>query len=489
MNMDKNKKKKQAKQAFPVVSKPKYPKPIAGERIRQVLAAASSIIAILLIAFFMSLDISGILKFIISVIVLGANGRLLIYLLNLEGDMGLILVRLGGGKEKIEDLGHRYGKYWNDLSDIGLVMGFGLSSRFAFKHISRKTFTIGVLVFLALVFLLLPNSATITFSLIQIPLESVQAASGMAWLAFVTLGVVLLFGVVGFAMLGILANALSILASIVSYLMGNATALATSAPGVYPVLPYFTIPLFEGLIALLVLMVVHEGSHGIAAVVSKIRVKSTGLITFGFIPVGAFVDIDEKQLDERKDVENARVSVAGSAANMIVALMFFIPTAFLLMSLPAFQQPLLKVTNVIKNIDAIGAPIEIGTLIYAVNGVPVNSSRQYVDMLENMTANSTIILATDKGESMTKLIADGMPGFVVAQPLKPDFEFIRPIFTTLGLITILNLLIGIINLLPLPSFDGHRLFKIIFKDQRIVNAFMIIILAAFLMNIVPWIWQ
>jgi len=368
-------------------------------------------------------------------------------------------------------------------------LGFGLSSKFAFKHVSWGTFIKGMILFLMLAFIVLPNSAGITLSVINIPYESLQTSSNVTWLSFVALAVILIFGVVGFAMLGILANALSILSDIISFLAGNATALASSSPGVYPVLPYFTIPLVEGLIALFVLLVVHEGSHGISAIMSKIKVRSTGIITFGFVPVGAFVDIDEKQLDESKDIENARVSVAGSAANLFVSMLFFIPTILLILSLPSFQQPTLVVSSVAKAINVTGAPITLGTEIYALNGIPVNSSLQYVGLLENMTENTTISLSTSNGESTTALVADSMPGFIVVQPFKEDSLWVRPVFATLGLITVLNLLVGIINLLPIPSFDGHRLFKIAFKRKQIVNFITALVILSFLMNIVPWIWQ
>jgi membrane-associated protease RseP (regulator of RpoE activity) len=468
--------------------KPEYPNLLKGQNTRKIIAVLSCLLTIFGVYLAVSSQINGVLKFFASVVVLGINGAILTYLLNLEGESGLIIIKLKEGNKAIENLAHKFGKYWNTATDIGLVLGFGLSSKLAFRHISWKTFVLGLSFFVVLIIVLIYSTA-ITLSLIQIPLESIVSSSKASLASLVAFALLLLFGVVGFAIFGILSNAFNIVASIVAYLAGNASALAASSPGVYPVLPYFTIPLFEGLIALLVLMFVHEGSHGIAAIIAKIKVRSTGIITFGFVPVGAFVDIDEKQLDETRDIDNARVSVAGSTANMFVALLFFIPTILLMVSLPNFQQPVLTVSSVLKNISYSGMPIQVGTNISSINGIQVNTTSQYLDVIENMTANSTIVLMTDNGESTTQLISDGMPGFVVAQPFKKEFSFIRPIFATLGLITVLNLLVGIVNLMPIPSFDGHRLFKIIFKKKTVVNIIAGIIVFAFLMNIVPWIWQ
>ena len=469
-----------------------YPEILKDSKNRVGLSIIACLIAIGLIAFLVSSGTNGMLKFILSMIILGINGVALKYLLGMEGEFGLLLFRLKNGDKGIEKLWKIFGKYWNNLTDIGLVMGFGLTSKLGFKHINNKNFGIGVICILFSV-VVLGFSGVIAISLMNIPLESlmqnIRSASSIPYLSYISLAITIVFGVVGFAIFSIVMNAGQILASIVAYLLGDTTALAASSPGVYPVLPYFTIPLFEGLIAMLVLMVVHEGSHGISALISKIKLKSTGLITLGFIPVGAFVDIDEKQLDKGKKIDNARVSVAGSAANMFVAFIFFIPTIAMLLAMPAFQEQVITVTGTIKNLTYTGDALPIGTKIYFINGTQISNVSQYSDLMDSFKSGEAIMLSTDKGTTETKLIIDGQPGFSVAQPLKSEFWYLKPIYATLGLITVLNLLVGIINLLPLPAFDGHRLFKLIFKKEKVVTAITAIIVVAFLMNIVPWIWQ
>lgn len=65
-------------------------------------------------------------------------------------------------------------------------------------------------------------------------------------------------------------------------------------PGAYVLLPGINpyLPLFYGWVALVVALVVHEGMHGVVARNLKFRVKSSGLLFFLAIPVGAFVDVD-----------------------------------------------------------------------------------------------------------------------------------------------------------------------------------------------------
>ena len=84
-------------------------------------------------------------------------------------------------------------------------------------------------------------------------------------------------------------------------------------PGINPV-----IPIFYGWLALVVAVAVHEGAHGIAARSLGFRVKSSGLLFFLIIPIGAFVDVDEKQIEKAKPRSSARVMAAGVGGNVVV---------------------------------------------------------------------------------------------------------------------------------------------------------------------------
>jgi len=75
----------------------------------------------------------------------------------------------------------------------------------------------------------------------------------------------------------------------------------SNMPGVAPMLPSVNsegeigisvpgydifVPLVYAVIALAVLLFSHEFAHGVLARVHRVRVKSTGLLTFGIIPSG-----------------------------------------------------------------------------------------------------------------------------------------------------------------------------------------------------------
>jgi membrane-associated protease RseP (regulator of RpoE activity) len=87
---------------------------------------------------------------------------------------------------------------------------------------------------------------------------------------------------------------------------------ALAIPGVNPV-----IPIGYGIFALLVALVIHEGGHGVMCRFSKLRVKSLGLLFF-VVPIGAFVEPDEAELQGASLREKLRMFAAGPGPNMVL---------------------------------------------------------------------------------------------------------------------------------------------------------------------------
>jgi hypothetical protein len=105
------------------------------------------------------------------------------------------------------------------------------------------------------------------------------------------------------------------------------------APPVMPLIPYFPqifgveslMPPFYAtyfILALLVVAIVHEFSHGIYMNLFKTKIKSTGFAFLGPI-LGAFVEEDKKQFYKKKNFEQMVVLGAGVFANILFALIFF----------------------------------------------------------------------------------------------------------------------------------------------------------------------
>jgi membrane-associated protease RseP (regulator of RpoE activity) len=105
------------------------------------------------------------------------------------------------------------------------------------------------------------------------------------------------------------------------------------APPIAPVIPYF--PKLFGLqsffppfyftyfiVALAIVAIVHEFSHGIFMKLFKIRIKSTGLVFLGPI-LGAFVEEDRRNFEKKSNLEQMSVLGAGVFANTLFALVFY----------------------------------------------------------------------------------------------------------------------------------------------------------------------
>ncbi len=88
------------------------------------------------------------------------------------------------------------------------------------------------------------------------------------------------------------------------------------------------VPLFGGLVALFISVVVHEFSHGLVAAAHKIRLKNTGFVMFGPLP-GAFVEPDEKELRNASTGAQLAVYAAGPFSNILLTIVVIILFGFL----------------------------------------------------------------------------------------------------------------------------------------------------------------
>jgi len=138
--------------------------------------------------------------------------------------------------------------------------------------------------------------------------------------------------IVGFALMAIMIFLL--VQTVYTYITFPQISDVIKAPPVMPLIPYFPqifgveslLPPFYFayfLIALLVVAVVHEFSHGIYMSLFKTKIKSTGFAFLGPI-LGAFVEEDKNQFYKKKNFEQMVVLGAGVFANILFALIFFV---------------------------------------------------------------------------------------------------------------------------------------------------------------------
>jgi membrane-associated protease RseP (regulator of RpoE activity) len=187
-------------------------------------------------------------------------------------------------------------------------------------------------------------------------------------------------------------------------------------PGVNPI-----IPLWYGIAALAVAIIIHEGAHGILAMVGRLKVRSLGLVFF-IVPIGAFVEPDEDQLKETDKMTRSRLAAAGPATNIIFALACaFIFSYGFIGSLVPVEDGLI-VTGVVEDSPASNTNISAGDIIIYIEGmhngthIPGVNVRNYDDFhsfMEKTHVNDTVEI----------LIYNGRETFRINLTLADKFEF------------------------------------------------------------------
>ncbi len=356
-------------------------------------------------------DIPGLWKFFLVFIEMLAVSQIFIKRYKLPSELGLVLIKSKRGIDLIDKIS-KSGKIFDFLSDVGNSIAYGLLSLVITRKNTTPVKLVLGLVILAVVSLLVAPTAWFLLSgLMGVggadgdSVKSISNDSGLISLP-VVLGLLFIGGLFLFILFGIVYYGAVVLSRVINYLAFGNTEILTTEPGGTFLLPGVNLPLFEGIIALTIVMIVHEGAHAILARIGKVPIESSGIVLFGIIPVGAFVEPDEQKLSKTDQVRQTRVLVAGATSNLLTSCLVF-------------------------------------ALFFAFA----------------WTAN----------------------GFGLGQN-----EAVMFVKTTLMLTFALNFIVGAVNLLPLPVFDGYRIIETNIKNKLVVRAIMYVALIFFALNFLPW---
>ncbi|HSD05487.1 MAG TPA: site-2 protease family protein [Nitrosopumilaceae archaeon] len=237
-----------------------------------------------------------------------------------------------------------------------------------------------------------------------------------------------------------------------------------------------------------IVLVIHEGAHGIVATLEKIKIKTGGFAVFIALFAG-FVEPDEEEFAKAKKISKLRVIGAGATSNVlfsfiIAGLLIFNPAFALLMPEPIrdvfYKDPLgVPILSVTEGSGAAMAGLLKDDIITAINGVSVIQPQDFakVKLAPGETAIVTLIR---KGETMqipviTKAAPDdpqkGLLGitrgtFPAYQPTVPYYIPWSPeVFMFLLWLWMLSFFIGIFNMLPLPILDGGKFIQSIIEKK------------------------
>ena len=155
------------------------------------------------------------------------------------------------------------------------------------------------------------------------------------WRIFWNIGIFVSFGFTIYGLYFFLTNIINLI-----FAPSIENAIVPLIPGVTIDLPIF----LYLLLPLLLIMTTHEFAHGISAAIDGVEIKSTGILGVGvfyLVGFGAFVEVDERELNSTKFHRNTRlrIAAAGTYVNAIAAaIALLLLLLFPLLISPLFSQ-------------------------------------------------------------------------------------------------------------------------------------------------------
>ena len=243
------------------------------------------------------------------------------------------------------------------------------------------------------------------------------------------------------------------------------------------------VPFFYGLVALATVLIVHEFSHGIQAVCEKIPIKSIGLLLFAILP-GAFVEPDEDELKKAKNPSRLRVYAAGSVANITLALIAILIVSACSGAIPHyFAEDGIAIDRVVSDSPSEGI-LKGGMVLEAIDNQKINDSQSYSKIVSSFKPGDNVTVQTDQGNYSVVLGKNpnndsvGFFGIQCVKHFKLMDDSLGPIpwllFELLDLfewIFMLNLGIGLFNLLPIKPLDGGHMLEILLSYKLSENQY------------------
>jgi len=288
-------------------------------------------------------------------------------------------------------------------------------------------------------------------------LERIGGRFRRGWLAFFDIGAAMGIGLVVFVIYSFINNAVGLFRHSSS---AGPTYLIIPLPGLtigWDIFPYI-------LLAIAVLLIPHEVAHGIASVLDKVPLKSSGVFMAVFLP-GGFVEIDEENLAKRKARTKLRVFAAGSFTNVAT-------WALVLVLLVALYQPAptgVLVTGFTNGSPARTAGLPQWSIITQVNNSATPDVQHLGSYLGSLTpgtnvtvhfSNPSQTLKVTTGKSDTNS-SRAILGVQTANYVPLRYQFLPVVssyqlLTAFGWMQLILLGVALVNMLPLFPFDGDR---------------------------------
>ena len=258
------------------------------------------------------------------------------------------------------------------------------------------------------------------------------------------------------------------------------------------------------LLSIPIVLVMHEGAHGIVAALEKIKIKTGGFAIFIALFAG-FVEPDEENFDKAKKISKLRVIGAGATSNV----MFAIVLGAILLTNPIFGMVLegiplfgevisntfyelpqgVLILSIIENSGAEQAGLLANDIITSINGIQIKSPIDFPSLSPGETAQVSVLRDGQNLDYLIEIMPSpedperGLIGIMRdnSSPYKPVMNFIDwtnvdfNVSMFLLWLWMISFFIGIINMLPLPILDGGKFIHTIIDkrvSEKAVNGIM-----------------
>jgi membrane-associated protease RseP (regulator of RpoE activity) len=500
------------------------------------------LLVVLVLAIGVPLAIFGLLgnNYLLAGLVVFVAGFVLLYRTKFKRYIVFFMLETRHGLNFVDRVARLSPAFWKFFGDVAIVVSFG---GFGAYYVSRyrNTWLINVLVGIAALVLTFtsvgpePALAGVFVLVAGAVLLRKTGKPVFHFLAGAAVMATIMFSIYpGFSdvaafrpFVAALVGVFGVPALLVSTLFSQAFKIAmaqSNVPGVSPLLPTISeegpgfffpgtgifIPFWQALIAIICLLVPHELAHGILTRAHKIRLKSVGILTASVIPIGAFVEPDERIMRLRRSREKMRIYAVGSFTNLIVAILSILLIFFVLApAIDAITEPTgMVIANVMNNTPASGI-LQKGFVITEINGLKTNSSDTFNKVVAGLKPNQTATFVTTNGTfniTLTSRPDNASRGYIgidlqqtynIKEAFRTKYRlqteaafFLAP---TLFWIFFLSFNIALVNLLPVSPFDGGKMFEEIMADFRVrrknkellLKIVLSIIIVLLLMNASP----
>ena len=233
------------------------------------------------------------------------------------------------------------------------------------------------------------------------------------------------------------------------------------------------------LLSIPIVLVIHEGAHGIVATLEKIKIKTGGFAIFIAMFAG-FVEPDEEEFNKAKKISKLRVIGAGATSNVIFAFALgaiLLTNPFFAIILPEpmrdafYETPQgVNILGIMPGGGAERAGLQVNDVITSVNGISIVTPLDFtkIKLVPGDVAKVTILrngISIDYQIEIMPSPDDPTKGLIGitrdnSASYKPIYNFIEWDNPQLSMFLLwlwmISFFIGIINMLPLPILDGGK---------------------------------